>query len=234
MTTREARTTMAHDFTDEELDYTPTPKAGPALPKLRPSPDFRFGAHTNKWVPDLESGTMLPDLVIMPVTPGSAGVTNEGDVAALHRTYEPQGWTLLDPSIMAEVDASKPFYVHKKRVEKGIAHLPIWVQPIPGSDRVKVDRALYRKFIEHVAGILPKPDEDQLQAALTSAEQAHAKYHERGLTNPLAKRRADEWLRKIDILRAALDEARGIAPEPEPEPEPEAAKAGKSAKTGKE
>ncbi len=224
---------MAFEY-DDDLMYDPTPKSGPNLPKLPASPDFRLAAHTNKWSPDLKSGRMLPDLVTMPMTPGACGVARPGDLQGLIGMYEPQGWTFLAPEVMGEIEGAPKHYVHKKRVARGVAHLPVWVHPVPGSDRVRVDRALYRRFVEHVADKLPQPNDEQLETMLSQAEATQAKYHERGLTNPLAKRRAEEWAAKIEIIAKALARARGEdvedeAPAPAPTPAPKKAPATKKA-----
>src|SRR5690606_10147569 len=165
--------------------------------------DFRFATHPNKWEVDLEIGALVPSLVFLPLRKGAGGVRHDKDETGLRSTYEPQGFTILDPGMLGDISGAPRYYVRRVALQQGHAHIPAWCTPIPGSERTRLDRTLYRRFIAYVATRVPRPNEHQLADMVRRAEEAHARYAERGLTNPLAKRRADEWARRVEVLRAA-------------------------------
>ena len=149
-----------------------------AAPSLKPSPSFFARFVRDRYEVQVDSkgkGHIVPKLYVVACSPGSNGVLQESDGKG-RRLPNP------DPAIAAEArrgnivipwetpctahGVTHPRYINRYAVPGGAAHLWAWEQPIPASDRIRVDVDARIEWLKQQAEAHLGPTPEWVEATL--------------------------------------------------------------------
>jgi hypothetical protein len=193
------------------------------LPKLAPHPKFFLGEHPRRWKYYPERKRILPDLSRIAHDRGVNLVGEDGDTTDLEKRYRREGWTLLEPGIVARSPGGGKSYMKRVKVEEGVAYITRWERVLPGSATVIPDPEGYFGFLEWLvdSGAVRLPPVHVMSAAADEARATGSRYARTGDRDPEARRRAELWADTEAAWREAIERATASAPDTGEEVDPE-------------